>query len=109
MNASGSSFPETNRKKQLRICGNCARVSFGLNGEEAEFLKETVQYHGAQRMCRWIQRGYVKGSRGGFDPEKMRAIAIIVKHKANCKVAAAQVLLIEKHCFLWLPAPENQF
>ena len=88
---------KTGKSETVKVCGNCRCVSFGLNREEAEFLKETVQYHGAERVLRWIKAGFVKVPRGDcLGSEKVRAVDIILKHEANCKVAAAKVLLMEK-------------
>ena len=51
---------KTGKSETVKVCGNCRRVSFGLNREEAEFLKETVQYHGTERVLRWIKTGSVR-------------------------------------------------
>jgi len=55
----------------VKVCGNCRRVSFGLNREEAEFVKETVQYQGAERVLRWIKAGSL-GSPASCDTPSYR-------------------------------------
>jgi hypothetical protein len=91
-------------------CGNCARVSFGLNREETELLKIMVQHYGIQCVLRWLKAGSVRlaGGSGRLDLEKMAALSIIRKHQTYCNTANSRVLWIEESCFQWLPAPEAE-
>jgi hypothetical protein len=105
MSASDRPFSETSPRRQRKFCGNCARVSFGLNKEEADFLNEQLRWNYALETVRkWLEKGSVKlpGS-GGPDPQKMRAIGIISNHKKFCRAAAVDVFCIDTPCFLWLP------
>jgi len=100
-----SSFSEKSTGKQLKTCWTCARVSFALNKEEAEFPKEIIarQYH-LQIVRRWLKAKIVKGpGRKGIDVEKMRAIGLIQKHRVRCLAAQAYVHIIDEACFLWIP------
>jgi hypothetical protein len=110
MNASGSSFSETNRKKQLKICGSCRHVSFGLNREDAEFLTETIRRHNTGIFRKWLKMKVVKlpGRRGLVDPEKAQVISLINSHQVHCSTAKVHVNVVDKPCFLWLPRPEKE-
>jgi len=108
MNASRSSFSETNREKQLKLCGNCARVSFNLNREETEFLTEVIRRYNAGIFREWLKMKVVKlpGS-GQVDPEKAQVISLINSHRVRCSAAKVHVNVVDEHCFLWLPRPDE--
>jgi hypothetical protein len=109
MNASRSFFSETNREKQLKICGSCTRVSFGLNREEAEFLTEAIRRYNAGIFREWLKMKVVKlpGRRGQVDPEKAWIISLINSHRVRCSAAKVHVNVVDEHCFLWLPRPDE--
>jgi hypothetical protein len=107
MNAKDSSFSKTNRKERLKLCGNCAHVSFGLNKQEVEFLNEKLRWgYSIQTMRDWVKKKNIKmpGS-GAPDLEKKRVVEIIFKHKTFCAAANASVHCVDEPCFLWLPEP----
>jgi hypothetical protein len=110
MDASGSFFSETNREKQLKLCGNCARVSFGLNREEAEFLTKAIRRYNAGIFREWLKMKVVKlpGRRGLVDPEKAQVISLINSHQVHCSTAKVRVNVVDKPCFLWLPKTKNE-
>jgi hypothetical protein len=110
MNASRSSFSETNREKQLKLCGNCARVSFNLNREETEFLTEVIRRYNAGIFREWLKMKVVKlpGRWGQVDPEKAQVITLIISHRVRCSAAKVHVNVVDEHCFLWLPKTENE-
>jgi hypothetical protein len=95
--------------KEAKRCGNCARVSFGLNGEETELLKEMVLRYGIQCVLRWFKRGSV-GTPGGYglDYEKNKAVELIRRHQTHCNPADTKVLWIEPCCYAWRQASESQ-
>jgi hypothetical protein len=101
MNASESSFSETNQKRRLKLCGNCARISFGLNKEEKEFLMETIKFYGLAAMRNWLKLSVVKGPHGEVNLEKMRVVQTILKHRRFCIAAAVEVFCVDTQCFLW--------
>ena len=93
----GSSFLETDRKKQLKLCGNCDRVSFGLNREEVSFLDETLRWGYTMRTVqKWLSGKNMKmpGS-GAKDPQKARAAETILSHRVFCPAAKISVYFID--------------
>lgn len=106
MNASDSSFSETNPKAKHKLCGNCGRVSFGLNKEEAEFLVEAIKFYGLPTMRNWLKKkGTIKmvGGSKAPDPEKMRVLQLLKNHFKICPVENVEVTPIDEHCFAWIP------
>jgi len=116
MNVSDSFFSETNSKAKHKLCGNCGRVSFGLNKAETEFLNEKLRWCKVWRgrrsvgisletMRRWLRRKNHKmpGSRSHLDVGKNRVVEIVLAHKIYCPAAKAHVICLEEGCFLWLP------
>jgi hypothetical protein len=108
VNASGSSFPETDRRKRLKLCGNCDRVSFGLNREEVRLLDETLRWgYTIRTVQKWLAKKNMKMPGGFPDLDKKRVVEIVLSHRGFCPAAKILVYLIDQCCFLWLPRPEG--
>lgn len=100
-------FPETSHCESLKICGTCARVSFGLTGEEIEFLKRMISRYGIKAARGWCQADIVRAcGGGGLDSEKTEALRILRRHRIRCwatSVTGVDVSFVDECCFLWQP------
>jgi hypothetical protein len=82
MVSSGSSFPEIQGKKQLKLCGNCDSASFGLNREEVEFLNRTPRWgYPLKTMRHWLTKKNMKMPGGFPNLDKKRVVEIVLKHR----------------------------
>lgn len=91
-------------KKQLKLCGNCDRVCFGLNREEVEFLNGVSRWgYTTKTVQKWLAKKNMKMPGGFPDLDKKRVVEIVLKHQIYCHVAKASVYCVDEHCFAWRP------
>jgi len=104
MNSSKDAISST-QAISLKICGTCARVSFGLTEEESKFLSQMMSRYGLGTVVNWLKMGEVKlcGPPQRLDPQKMRVISIINNQAIRCPATNETVKLVDVHCFLWIP------
>jgi hypothetical protein len=100
-----SGFDEKGKSASLKVCGNCARVSFDLDKNAANFLVEMVKFHGVEALRCWARMGSVRalGSGDGLDLDRTRVAKLIRESATFCSATRVRVFWPDIACFAWLP------
>src|SRR4030042_3495476 len=97
---------KTNQSESLKFCGNCRRVNFNLNPEDAQLLQDTAECDGIKRMQAWARsrnpmftlphQAYCRYSA----VDRARVLKIILTNQTRCSTAKVRIFWPDTACFL---------
>jgi len=93
-------------KTNLKLCGNCRRVSFSFSPQQAQLVSSFLAHRYVEAVRKWLaSTGPLRlpGTGGRIDAEKTHVIQTLRKHKAYCPVWRLQVSAVDEACYAWLP------